>query len=522
MSLSITNSKKLNPTLEQHDHFMYEAAQHLNVIKFLLSEIPQVDISKTLQSVVTYASETGSSDTVQFCISTFPEQADVVQFCISTFPEQADVTAAFIKAVEHGQLDIVELLVRLPSGIHISAEYNNKALKIAAERGHFKIVKYLALRDDVDVSLDTWDSVFQMAVEYGDLDLVKFLLRLPSVPVDPSSLDQAIIYASSEGHLDIVKYLSSFPVVDPAADDNDAIISAACAGHLDVVEFLVTLSDRGVDPTATGNEAVRNVAVEEHEDVVKFLVTVPGVELHSLEDVIFRRYFRDRVKAVRIWLRYSVVDASSISERFLLKAIDLEDLGVVKLLVEFPGIDATFDDFAAVRRAAVQESIDIVRYLMSLRGVDTAAMGRKALLAAVSRGKMNVVEMLLRDMDVNASFDNSLALRMAAKMIYQNDAEIARLLLGVDGVDGTAEDNEAFVLAAERGRVDFVQLLLDHVCVGNEFVSMVAKAGADEFVDMFEGQFDWRDDDSTQSVGNENIPRREMALVKLRASYGQL
>ncbi|KAJ3280186.1 hypothetical protein HDU76_009250 [Blyttiomyces sp. JEL0837] len=446
-----------DPTLMEDAQYMYGAVKHVDVIKFLLSEIPGVDILKTARSVSIYASSKGSIATVQYLIS--------------TFQGKIDFSYGLVKAANWGYFNIVKMLLELPN---INAGYcKNQAIRDAAQKGYFNIVKVLAERRDVDVSVDD-DYVLQTAAYHGDLDAVKFLVGLRGVSAN--------------------------------ACDNRTFKNAARRGHLDVVKFLLTLP--GVDPTANDNEAVMLAVTNGHEEVVKFLVTVPGVVLHSVDAELFKPYRRYPLEAFQIWLRYSGVTASSINEQFLWKAIDLiYNLDFVKLLIEFPGVDLSFDNYSVVRRAAQRGRVSFVRFLVDLPGIDKPAVGHNVLLGAIFGGKVELVKWLLDAWGVDASAGNSMAIRVAAEYGY---LEIGRLLLGRAGVDVTAENNEAFFLAAERGYIEFVQLLLDNVRDGNELVGMVANLGAEEFVKMF-GEFD------LNASENELIAARQRVLDKLRS-----
>ncbi|KAJ3300323.1 hypothetical protein HDU76_006118, partial [Blyttiomyces sp. JEL0837] len=273
---------------------------------------------------------------------------------------------------------------------------------------------------------------------------------------------------------------------------NKAVIRTARRGQLEVVRFLMTIP--GVDPTTDDNEAVKLAAFEGYEEVVKFLLTFPGVELPSLELVIYsEEFWRNRSRAVPIWLHYSDLAPATIVGHHISSSITLGDLDIVKMYAAWRG-----------RKG-------IVDYFINLAGVDKAAVVNSALSGAASSGQIDIVQFLLGLPEVDPSVDNSLALRMAA---MTGRLEIAKMLLEFPGVDVTAENNEAFVVAAEQGYLEVLELLLENVRVSNEFVEMVGKVGAKGFVNMFEGPYTFRTPET------EKLARRERALIKLRTAHG--
>ncbi|KAJ3292964.1 hypothetical protein HDU76_007110 [Blyttiomyces sp. JEL0837] len=502
-----------DPTFENFD--VSKAVIHLHVIKFLFSEIPVVDVISYPSGAFYRASEEGYIESVKFLLSIVPSIAR----------DSWGYNQYLKSAAANGHFDVLKLLLSVRGGTDITGidrnYYDDETLiAVAAANGHFDIVNHLVWEEGVDPSAYENSAVRTLAAQ-GNLEAVKFLLTFHDV--DPTGLDNgAFREAARGGHLEVVKLLSAIPGVDATARDNEALREAAGRGHLQVVKFLLTIP--GVDRTGHINNAVRRAALSGHADVVKLLLTYPGVHLHSYHNDLFDGSFdsyygigflagnESRLKSTQIWLRYCNVSAATITEEFLSKAIDVCELDVVKLLVEFPGVDVTCIDYDAVRGAASHGRVKVVEYLMSCPGIDATAVGKSALEGAASRGHVNLVELLLNKYDSDASAEDSIALRLAAK---EGHIEIVKMLLAVPGVDATATDNEAFVLAAENGHVDVVQLLLENVDHGaNEFVGMVAEAGAEEFVGMF-GEFD-RDADK-----NEILTRRTKALDLLRATFGK-
>ncbi|KAJ3298319.1 hypothetical protein HDU76_006477, partial [Blyttiomyces sp. JEL0837] len=492
-----------DPTFQSHNRtkFVSGVSRHLEVIKFVLLEVPGVDVLNISITTLYHAAASGSIDIVKFLLETVPG--------LPTYSKPP-----------HPMKPLFNLQV---------------AVEVAAQCGWFDVVKILLeVGENVDVS-----TALIKAAEAGNLSVVKYLVTVPGIDVSADD-NLAIRSAATYMRFDVVRFLAVRDGVDVTVRDNEVLRTVTKSGNLETVKYLIGLP--GVDPTADDNEAVRNAAIRGHEEVVKFLLTFPGVDLRSGDDAVFKwGASQGLIEPVRLWLLYSGVDASTISESFLSWAIIWGHFDIVKMLVEFPGVDVTFDDNNAVRNAATCGNVKLVENFMGIPGVDVTAMDNDAFTSAASFGHLGVVELLLTvpEVDVtvndneafrmaasgghvdvvellltvpgvNVSAEDYFALRMAAKL---GNVEMLKVLLEVPGVDATVGGNEALLLAAERGHVEVVKLLMENVGESDEFVKMVVKAGAEEFVNMF-GTF-------YRNLGDDAMMvRRESALKTLRTRFG--
>ncbi|KAJ3307517.1 hypothetical protein HDU76_004598 [Blyttiomyces sp. JEL0837] len=146
-----------DPTLQEHHMYLPEAVHHLHVIKFLLSEIPGIDINTTVQRAFYRACAEGAVETVTFLLSTFPEI--VVQLFSISLEDSA----------EYGHFNVVRLLIDYHPTFDLSG-----ALEKAAFEGHLNIVKMLLDRIDVWPWPES-DYVIEMATEYGYAEVVEML-----------------------------------------------------------------------------------------------------------------------------------------------------------------------------------------------------------------------------------------------------------------------------------------------------------------------------------------------------------
>ncbi|KAJ3294328.1 hypothetical protein HDU76_006966 [Blyttiomyces sp. JEL0837] len=397
--LSLPND---DPTLTRHDEFIHKAVNDINVIKFLLLKVADINVEEIAVSVLESSSLQGQVETVKFIISTYPD--------IATF-RQTSSGESFVSALSgaagHGYLDIVKMLLEVRGDVDVSTalssasakgqlhivkhlvnvkgldptSFDNAAMRNAAYGGHPDVVKFLVGFPGVDAT--AWDNQpIRNAASGGHLDVVKLLLMLPGV--DPTAChNEAFRKAAEKGHRHVVEllatvpeccqieFLVTLPCVDPASRQNEAIRKAATVGHLEVVKLLLSIP--GVDSSACNNEALCTAAFQGSLDIVKVLLTAGGVDpavpdnqpfknaafkgrlevvrlFYACPGVIFHQsYPGPRFDAVQYWLKHSGVNALQINRKYLSDAIVLGGLDVVRLLVEFPGVDVTFGNNSAIK-----------------------------------------------------------------------------------------------------------------------------------------------------------------------------
>ena len=202
------------------------------------------------------------------------EHVAVVHWILSTpkyTPSYAAVNAAFSDACSAGNTCIMLLLLR---NACTGALLDSDAIHVAAENGHFNIVKLLLADKRLDPTKSDHLSI-RLAAEFGYTDIVRLLLA--DGRANPAACSNFCICSASEnGHTDVVRLLLADDRVDPSAFDNHAIRMAAQEGYIDIVKLL--LADERVDPSASENGAIRAAARYGHADVVKLLLADERVD----------------------------------------------------------------------------------------------------------------------------------------------------------------------------------------------------------------------------------------------------
>jgi ankyrin repeat protein len=108
----------------------------------------------------------------------------------------------------------------------------------------------------------------------------------------------------------------------------------------------------------------------------------------------------------------------------------------------------------------------------------------EAFVFAVKQGKFSVVELLLKEIKVDASFNDNEAIITASR---GGHTEIVRMLLERREVNPGARDNEAIISASYNGHTEIIQLLLQRSDVNpsarnTEAIIMATYAGKTEVV----------------------------------------
>jgi ankyrin repeat protein len=217
------------------------------------------------------------------CVALKTFDLDFAKTYIEEF--ESDLNDAFYQSVRIGFTDAVTFLLSDPR-VDPSAE-NNRAVRLAAVKGHVEIVRLLISDARVDPSAEN-NLALRRAISKGHVEIVKVLISDPRVN---SSENNVLIEAVENGNLEIVKLLLSYPcaatlerkdyalrnkehveILKLVSNTNLALIYAAKYGHVEIVKFI--LSDPTLDPSAKMiHDALYYAKKEGHLEVVNFLET---------------------------------------------------------------------------------------------------------------------------------------------------------------------------------------------------------------------------------------------------------
>ncbi len=183
----------------------------------------------------------------------------------------------FFIACENGFLDILIFLLNHDN------KFNKRMFflffKTAIISGHLKIVEYLLISQDIDVSF--WNETsLRLAVSNNHYEIVKLIIDYGA---DIHNDDEyPLVISCQEGYYDIAKFL-----IENGADihvESDWPLRIASEnGHLDIVQLLV---ENGADVTAHDNYAVEWASQNGHLEVVEYLLNHGAVlDLEEEEEV---------------------------------------------------------------------------------------------------------------------------------------------------------------------------------------------------------------------------------------------
>ena len=228
---------------------------------------------------------------------------------------------------------------------------------------------------------------------------------------------------------------------------------AAEFGYLHLVRHLVERV--GSNPGAHGNHAIRFAATNGHLEVVKYLC------LHT-----------------------GTVDPASHRNYALRMAAKNKHLGVLRFLLEELTSDYDVDPAAennfALTYACLKGHLSVVEYLLTLDrkyGLLTVRHN-EALVAAASEGHLDVVRCLMKAGVVDVLSRDQAALRSAAEF---GRLDVVEYLLDMcPEMDPTIRDNDAVILAAANGHLEVVEYLVKHypvnLCAQNHYALRLASS----------------------------------------------
>jgi len=299
---------------------------------------------------------------------------------------------AYISAAARGRVDICELY--LDAGFQEVRAFNNKALRVAASRGHMPMCRHIihvALprtshfssggRTILDDIRDYNNEAFRWAAGHGHLEVCKLLLacglQLSDIRADRNN---AFRWAAGGGHMDVCLFLldQGLLLEDICAIDNEAFRMAASHGHTNIVRLLLTCGLTLEDVRAKDNYALRRAARMGHTDICELLLCTCGLTLEDIRTA--------NNEAFRLAAEFGHVEICKLLRRCGLRlddirAVDNEafrvaashgHLAVCKLLVHWglTRADISVRNNEALRRSTERGFGDVSSFLLSLNLLD--------------------------------------------------------------------------------------------------------------------------------------------------------
>jgi len=340
------------------------------------------------------------------------------------------------------------------------------------------------------------DDLFWYVFRQNNIRIVRMLIRkIPYI-----GINTALIYASREGQIEMVKMLLEEEGADVNARnryDNTPLMIAIRNGHTEIARMLI---DRGADVNIKSNDgktALLWASLRGQTEIVRLLIQ-NGADVSVKKD-------NDGNTALLWASRNSHIEIAELLSRRIADVIVRDNEGRTPLMEairshKFIGeeFDNAIDRLLSDRKE--QKKTDLARLLID-RGADINAKdkeGRTPLMAAISRGNIQIVRMLLDEgADVNihdesgitaliiAVDTNNVATRIIIRMLLQRRVDvnahhksgdtplmhassngytdIARLLIE-GGANVNIQTNGGFtalMYASVEGHTEIVKMLLD-------------------------------------------------------------
>ncbi|KAJ6586047.1 ankyrin repeat-containing domain protein [Mycena capillaripes] len=400
--------------------------------------------------------------------------------------------AALRWASEHGDTQLVGLLLTNGADVNRRDKFNRSALIMVAKHGHIEVVQLLLVNGaDINACSRECGTSLREASSNGHENVVQLLLVSGANPAMQTTALQASSYNGDE---DTVRLFLENGADANARDThgNTALQYAATKGDTNVVQLLL---DNGANVQASGGsfgKPLYEASKNGHKEVVRLLLE-NGTEVNVLNngyptaldgaseggnEEVGGEFWGTALQAA------SAFGHREIVQKLLANGADINALGgtcgtalyaastnghkeVIRLLLE-NGADVNVgsNDYAtALHGAAEHGNEEVVRMLVT-NGANVNAqdqLGGTALQSASAFGHREIVqELLLNGADVNAlGGEHRTALYAASR---KGHTEVVRLLIE-NGADVNVRDHHASALhgAAERGdrgNEEIVEMLL--------------------------------------------------------------
>lgn len=181
----------------------------------------------------------------------------------------------------------------------------------------------------------------------------------------------------------------------------------------------------------------------------------PGVKF-PLTPELFVKYIQDPGFLLQVLnkAKYNPSDAN-----ILINACKNADPGIVELLLADPRVDPTANNNAAMMKAVIKNRVKIVELLLSQHRVRQAD-NANSLEFAVCRGLTEIVDLLINTPGVRARRYNYQYLIYIAT--HNNNLNVVKLLLAKQAKKNPRDNNNfAFYAAVCENNYDIVEMLLD-------------------------------------------------------------
>ncbi|MCX6639445.1 MAG: ankyrin repeat domain-containing protein [bacterium] len=312
-------------------------------------------------------------------------------------------------AVQGGDLKVVKTLLKQDKTLlNVKDQAGNTPLHLAAQNGHFKLVKYLVAQGaDLEAGDNEHTTPLQVAAYTGKLDVVKYLVSQGAkvLPADDHGMT-ALHWAAFHGHIEVADYL-----IRNGADMNartkvggTLLLGASLYGHPEMVKYLIA---QKVDLEAVNNQGqtALMLAISRGQKEVTEILVENGAKIN------FQDNNQDSPLTIAIWRNNR----------------DLIDFLISKGAEVNP---TAADAEAPLTIASMRGPIEIVRLLLD-KGADVNRLSVSKdtpLMFSVWGGKVDIAELLI-NRGAKVNIQNNDGITPLLQAVRSGNAAFVALLL---------------------------------------------------------------------------------------------
>lgn len=289
--------------------------------------------------------------------------------------QDKDGCTALMIASSHGCMNIVQLLLQMPT-INVNAQNKNgETALILASEGNQNIVRLLLQHPKINMNIqdDTGSTALIVASKYGHEDIIQLLfeaggLECPSaIPsklgnksINVNLYDQqgytALKWAIFYNYENTIKLLLKHADINTRARVGNWLTAAmvaagsqhmSAANYGNIVKLLLQKPGIKIDMMSRkGNTAFHIAAQSGNHIMIKFLLQIPGIDVNiknrNLETPLILAARCGCEESVKLLLKVPEININAknvIGTTALWYACHTENTNILKLLLEFPDIE---------------------------------------------------------------------------------------------------------------------------------------------------------------------------------------
>jgi ankyrin repeat protein len=216
------------------------------------------------------------------------------------------------------------------------------------------------------------------------------------------------------------------------------------------------IREGGANPAASQNAALSNASMKGHVEIVRYLLTFKDRGVKTTDFMLLRASIGGHLEVVKV-LAENGADPKADSNEALIMASHYGRLNVVQWLVEEKNVNPSVREFEAFKMASRYGNFEVLKWLAGRpEGGNINNWGNSAVVDASHYGKFDVVKWLV---DVKGVDANQLDNRAIIGALQNNHLDIVRWL--GDKVNPSLPNNELIIEASERGYLAIVKWLVD-------------------------------------------------------------